>query len=373
MATTSSPSQPSRHGILLLNLGSPDSTSVPDVRRYLREFLSDGRVIDIPGPIRQLVLNLFILPFRPKKSAEAYQEIWTDEGSPLITMTYRCAELLQDRLKIPVEVGMRYGNPSTEDAVRRLKARGVQEVLAIPLYPHYAMSSYETAVAKAQEVFERVAPDLRLTIQPPYYQDPDYIDALVTVAKPYLADESIDRVLFSYHGIPERHLRKTDPSGCYCLKYDNCCEREHPAHAVCYRHQTFATTRAFAAHAGLEKHDYSISFQSRLGRDPWLKPYTDFELEKFPSQEIKHVAVMCPAFVSDCLETLEEIAMEGREDFIKAGGKQFTYIPCLNDHPRWIDVLEKFSHEFIKTTSFEGAPVSVVPHDTQDDAQDRIA
>ncbi len=372
MNSTTSSTSPHRHGILLLNLGSPDSTSVPDVRRYLREFLSDERVIDIPGPIRQLVLNLFILPFRPKKSAEAYKEIWTDEGSPLIIMTYRCAELLQERLKIPVEVGMRYGNPSTEDAIRRLKARGVQEVLAIPLYPHYAMSSYETAVAKAQDAIEKVAPELRLTIQPPYYKDPDYIDALVDTAKPYLEDKSIDHVLFSYHGIPERHLRKSDPSGCYCLNYENCCDREHPAHAVCYRHQTFATTKAFAARMGMDKGQYSVSFQSRLGRDPWLQPYTDAELERFPTQGIKHIAVICPAFVSDCLETLEEIAMEGQEDFIKAGGKQFTYIPCLNDHPRWIDVLEKFSRDFIEQTSSH-EEMRVVSDHQDDTTQEKSA
>lgn len=348
--TTSSPDISSnKQGVLLLNLGSPDSTEVADVRRYLREFLSDERVIDIPAPIRKLILNLFILPFRPRQSAEAYEEIWTDEGSPLIVMTYRCAELLQERMKMPVEVGMRYGNPSTKSALQRLVARGVKELLVIPLYPHYAMSSYETAVARVQADLKEVAPDMKLTIEPPYYEDPDYIDALYQVAKPYLEEHEFDQLLFSYHGIPERHVKKSDPSSCYCLEYEDCCEREHPAHAFCYRHQTFATSKAFARRANLSPEDYTIAFQSRLGRDPWLKPYTDHELEKMPSRQMKRIAVICPAFVSDCLETLEEIGMRGREDFIKAGGKEFVYIPCLNDHPRWIDVLEKFARRFVAT------------------------
>ena len=345
-----------RDGILLLNLGSPDSPQVADVRRYLREFLSDERVLDAPAPIRQLVLNLFILPFRPQKSAEAYASIWTEQGSPLITMTYRCAELLAERLSIPVEVGMRYGNPSTEEAIRRLKARGVRRLLAIPLYPHYAMSSYETAVAKVQRALAQLAPQMELTVEPPYYADPRYIEALHAVSEPYLRDQEVDHVLFSYHGIPERHLRRSDPSGCYCLKYEDCCERAHPAHAVCYRHQTLVTTRLLAARAELEPDRYSISFQSRLGRDPWLKPYTDHQLERFPSRGIKRLAVLCPAFTSDCLETLEEIAMEGEEEFLRAGGKTFIYIPCLNDHPTWIDALESFSRRFMQAAPSPGGP-----------------
>lgn len=335
-----------RRGVMLVNLGSPDSTEVEDVRRYLREFLSDPRVLDIPTPVRQTILNLFILPFRPRDSAEAYEKIWAEDGSPLIISTYKIAELLAERIDVPVEVGMRYGNPSSEEGLRRLRARGVTDLLVIPLYPHYAMSSYETAVAKVQRAAREVAPEMRLTFQPPYYQDTDYIEALHAVAAPHL-EQGYDHVLFSYHGVPERHIRKGDPSGCYCLEYEDCCEREHPAQAMCYRHQCFATTRAFAARAGLPEDRYSVSFQSRLGSDPWLTPYTDKELERFPSQGVKRLLVMCPAFISDCLETLEEINMEGREIFLDAGGKSFTYIPCLNEHPRWIDVLERFVRDFL--------------------------
>lgn len=347
-----------KKGILLLNLGSPDSTSTADVRRYLREFLSDERVLDVSAPIRQTVLNLFILPFRPKKSAEAYQRIWTEQGSPLVVTSYQVCDLLDSRVDVPVELGMRYGNPSTEDAIRRLLGRGVDDILIIPLYPHYAMSSYETAAAKAQEVIERIAPEVRYTIQPPFYDDPDYLDALATVTRPHTEQAGWDHILFSYHGIPERHVKKGDSSGCFCLRYADCCERTHPAQAFCYRHQVFATTRLLAQKLDIPREKYSISFQSRLGNDPWLKPFTDKELEKLPSRGIKNLLVICPAFVSDCLETLEEIAMEGHEIFENAGGKDFTYISCLNDHPRWIDVLEKFVDTFIADEHPQASPAA---------------
>lgn len=339
-----------RPGILLLNLGSPDSTKVEDVRTYLREFLSDPRVIDIPTPIRKMILELFILPFRPKKSAHAYETIWTPEGSPLIVITERVAHKLRERLEdVPVEIGMRYGNPSTEEGIRRLINRGVNDMLVIPLYPHYAMSSYETAMAKALERANAMAPGMRVTVLPPFYNHPRYIEALYEVARPYLEDakEGFDHLLFSYHGIPERHLKKSDPSGSYCLHYEDCCEREHPAHSVCYRHQCFETTKLLAERARLSPDQYSLSFQSRLGSDPWLSPYTDHQLERLPSQQVKRLLVICPAFVSDCLETLEEINIAGRETFLEAGGKSFRYIPCLNEHDAWIDVLEHFSQQFI--------------------------
>ncbi len=333
-------------GVLLLNLGSPRSTDPADVRDYLREFLSDDRVLDSPKVVQQTVLNLFILPFRPKQSAEAYEKIWTDDGSPLILSTESQRDLLRERFDGPVEMGMRYGEPSTADGIRRLLAQGVNDIFLVPLYPHYAMSSYETAVAKAKEDLARISPSTRMTVQPPFYEDPDYIDALYEIARPHLEGDW-DALLFSYHGIPERHLLKGDPSGCYCLQSDDCCDVKNPVHGMCYRAQCFATTRAFARRAGIEHTRWRLSFQSRLGRDPWLKPYTDYELEKFPSQGIKRLLVMCPAFVSDCLETLEEIDMEGRETFLEAGGHEFTYIPCLNDHSAWIDVLERMVDDWL--------------------------
>ncbi|TXD39312.1 ferrochelatase [Lujinxingia vulgaris] len=333
-------------GVLLVNLGSPDSTETGDVRRYLREFLSDPRVLDINPIQRSALVNLIIAPTRAPKSAEAYKEVWTEQGSPLIVTTYRVRDLLRERIDLPVEVGMRYGNPSAESGIRALMAQGVTELFLIPLYPHYAMSSYETAVAKVQDTMDAIAPKLRLVVQPPFYNDPQYIDAVLERAKDALA-KNPDHVLFSFHGIPERQVKATDPSGCFCLRMENCCETRHPAHSFCYRHQCFTTAKMLAAKAGLERDQWSVSFQSRLGRDPWLKPYTDFVLEELPSKGVKSIAVFSPAFVADCLETIEELGMEGKEEFIKAGGKDYDLVPCLNDSTLWIDLLERFVTDYL--------------------------
>lgn len=332
--------------ILLVNLGSPDSPSVPDVRRYLNEFLMDGRVIDAPWPVRRLVVGL-ILVNRPKESGHAYEKIWTKDGSPLVVTSRNVQKQLQARLSVPVELAMRYQNPSIESAVKNLVAKGATDVLLIPMFPHYAMSSYESAVVRVQEVAAKLAPKLKLTVQPPYFDAPDYITALVASAADFLRQD-YDHLLFSYHGIPERHLRKSDPTGCHCLKVENCCEVASPAHATCYRAQCFATTRAFVKLAGVPKEKYSVSFQSRLGKDPWLKPYTDYELPRLAIEGKKKMLVICPAFVSDCLETIEEIGMRGCEQFLAGSGKEYTRIPCLNEHPQWITALEKMAQTFLK-------------------------
>jgi ferrochelatase len=332
----------SKQGVLLINLGSPDSTSVPDVRRYLREFLMDGRVIDVPFPIRWAIVHLAILPFRPKQSAHAYKEVWLPEGSPLVVTSRNVAKALQEKLgeEFPLELAMRYQNPSIESAVRKLKDRGVTDLLVVPLFPHYATSSFETAAVRAREVAVKIAPGMSVTVAPPYYNHPEYVAALVESARPHLR-EGFDHLLFSFHGIPERHLRKGDPTYCHCLKAPDCCNIPSPAHATCYRAQCFATVRAFVAEAGIPEGKYSVSFQSRLGSDPWLQPYTDKELERFGHEGVAKMLVICPAFVSDCLETLEEIAMQGKESFLEAGGKEFGMIPCMNEHPRWIEALEQ--------------------------------
>jgi ferrochelatase len=332
-------------GILLVNLGSPDSTDVGDVRKYLRQFLMDGRVIDAPWPIRFCVVNFTILPFRPKHTAHAYQQIWTSEGSPLIATSKHLQHKLQERFPVPVELAMRYQNPSIESAIRKLDYLKVDEVLLIPLFPHYAMSSYESAVERVKSVARFLAPKMKITVQPPYFDAPDYIEALVASAQNYL-HAGYDHLLFSFHGIPERHLRKSDPTHCHCLKKENCCEVASPAHATCYRAQCFKTVAAFVAKAKVPKEKYSVSFQSRLGRDPWLKPYTDLELAEFPKRGVQKLLVICPAFVSDCLETIEEIGMRGKETFLGAGGKEFEQIPCLNEHPLWLSALDKMARTF---------------------------
>jgi protoporphyrin/coproporphyrin ferrochelatase len=344
-----------RKAVLLVNLGSPDSPSVPDVRRYLREFLMDGRVLDAPWPIRFGIVNFAILPRRPHASAHAYQSIWTDQGSPLVVTSRRVQAALQARLEIPVELAMRYQSPSIDSAVQRLAAQDVEEVLLIPLFPHYAMSSFETAVERVKDAVKQIAPRMQLHVQPPYYNLPDYIDALVASAKPMLnfsgasgeghnsagPPGTYDYILFSYHGLPERHLRKADPTGSHCLNAANCCEVPSPAHATCYRAQCFQTTKAFVAKAGVPPGKFSIAFQSRLGREPWMQPYADLEIARLARAGVKRLLVICPAFVSDCLETLEEIGMRGRDTFREAGGEELTLIPCMNEHPAWLRALER--------------------------------
>ncbi|WP_269543050.1 ferrochelatase [Cerasicoccus fimbriatus] len=333
-------------GVLLLNLGSPASTSVPDVREYLKEFLLDERVIDASTPIRNLIVRGFILPTRPKKSAEAYASIWTPEGSPLIVTSKKQRELVAKDRDFPIALAMRYGEPSIASTVRELVNAGVDQLYVMPLYPHYAMSSYETVVVRVMEEVNAQKPGMNVTLLQPFYNDEDYLSAMAASVTPYL-QQGYDHVLFSYHGIPERHLRKSDPSHAHCLERPDCCETCHPAHHTCYRHQCFTTTHSVAERAGIPKDKYSISFQSRLGRDPWLKPYTDFRLRDMPGEGIKNLLVLCPAFITDCLETLEEISEEGKEIFLEAGGEQFQQIPCLNDHPAFIDFLNGRIDQFL--------------------------
>ncbi|MBK1880747.1 ferrochelatase [Pelagicoccus mobilis] len=340
----------SENAVLLVNLGSPDSTSVPDVKRYLREFLSDDRVIDSPKLIQQFVLNCFILPSRPKQSAEAYSKVWTDEGSPLIVTSKNLQKLLQGKIEPKVELAMRYGSPSIPDAIERMKSEGVKNVFLVPLYPHYAMSSFETVVVKVMEEVAENAPDMKVTTLQPFYSDPSYIEALYKSAKPYL-DNEYDHLLFSYHGIPERHLNKADSTKAHCNVVKDCCTTCNPAHSTCYKHQVTKTTELFVKRAGIPEDKYSISFQSRLGREPWLTPYTDKVLEELPAEGKKKLVIMTPAFVSDCLETLEEIAMEGKEEFLEAGGEEFTAVPCMNEHPAWVQFLADKAENWLKSSS----------------------
>lgn len=332
----------SSSAVLLLNLGSPDSTSVPDVKRYLREFLGDERVIDRPANslLRWLLVNGIIIPFRAKNSAHAYSTVWTAEGSPLIVTSRHTQTKLQARLDLPVELAMNYGNPSIPDVLRRLATRGIDRVLLFPQYPHYAMSSWETVVSKIHREAAKLAPDLKIECVQPYYGDADYIDALVTSARPYL-DQPHDHLLFSYHGIPVRHLTKADSSQAHCQVVADCCHTCSPVHATCYKAQITRTTQLFAQKAGLDPAKWSISFQSRIAGEPWISPYTDHLFAELPKLGKKRLLVITPAFITDCLETLEEIRVRGAEDFSAAGGEWFSAIPCLNDQPVWIDFLER--------------------------------
>lgn len=332
-----------KRAVLLVNLGSPESASVPDVRRYLEEFLGDERVIDRPPqPFRSMLFNGIIIPRRAPKSAHAYEQVWTKDGSPLIVTSKSVQQKLAASLgpSTPVYLAMRYGNPSIASVIAKIVADGVEELLLFPQYPHYAMSSWETVVVKVYEEAEEQAPKLRVTSIQPFFQDADYIEALYAVTAPYLKKPH-DYVLFSFHGIPERHLRKGDPSHAHCLTVNDCCNTCSPVHATCYKAQCLATTRLLVARAGIPAARFSISFQSRLVGEPWLKPYTDYELERLPAEGKKNLLVLCPAFVADCLETIEEISGEGKETFMEAGGATFEQIPCLNDQPPYIDFLAK--------------------------------
>jgi ferrochelatase len=335
-----------KRGVMLMNLGSPDSTEVKDVKRYLDQFLMDERVIDKPYLSRALLVKGIIVPFRAPKSAEAYKTIWTKDGSPLIYLSEQLRDELQKLTPEPVEISMRYGNPTPEAAFEKLLQRlpDMEEVLAIPLYPHYAMSSFETAVEYVKETHRKKKYPFKLNFLQPYYNNPDYITALADRMHPYL-QRDYDHILFSYHGVPGRHIMKSDVTGNHCLRSADCCQTASPAHAFCYRHQCFETTRLVTEKLGIPKEKFSISFQSRLGKG-WLEPFTDIRLEQMPKEGIKNLLILCPAFVSDCLETLEEIAIRGKESFIGAGGEAYEMIPCLNTHPLWVSALSKWIRAF---------------------------
>ena len=331
-----------KQGIILMNLGSPDSTDVKDVKKYLNEFLMDGRVIDYPYLFRLMLVKGIIVPFRAAKSSQAYRIIWTKDGSPLIIFTKQLQNALQQKLSESIEVAMRYGNPSMEDAYNRLleKSPDLEEAILIPMYPHYAMSSYETAVEHAKEVHRKKKYSFKINFIKPFYNEPDYINALAESIRPFLQNE-YDHILFSYHGVPERHIHKGDITKQHCLKVENCCMVDSPAHKQCYRHQCLKTMSLIVEKLSLPANKISYSFQSRLGKG-WLEPFTDIRLEEMPKEGIKKLLIVCPAFVSDCLETLEEIAERGKETFLHAGGESFTMIPCLNANPSWVQAISKW-------------------------------
>ena len=331
-----------------MNLGSPGSTNVGDVKRYLDEFLMDKRVIDKPWLLRALLVKGIIVPFRAPKSAKAYKSIWTDKGSPLIIISKQLRDALKKEIEEPVAIAMRYGNPSPKQAFEDLlkKNADLEEVIAVPMYPHYAMSSYETAVEFAKEQHKNGKYRFKLTTIKPYYNEENYINALCETIKPFLERE-FDQILFSYHGIPERHIHKGDITGEHCLKVANCCEVPSDAHKYCYRHQCWTTTKLVTERLQIPNNKWGFSFQSRLGRDPWLQPYTAARLEELPNEGVKKILVVCPAFVSDCLETLEEIAVEGKEIFLHNGGESFEMIPCLNVHPLWVNAIAKWIKEYV--------------------------
>lgn len=327
----------SKPGVVILNLGSPKSPEVPDVREYLAEFLGDDRVLDTNPVVKWFVLNGVILRTRPAKSAAAYKSVWTPEGPPLLVITEKLRKAVDAVMagKVKLYTAMRYAEPSCDNVAKQIAADGITDLLIIPQYPQYAMSSYETAEIRLREALAEHAPAVKFTLVQPFYNEPGYIDAMIEVAKPYL-EKPYDKLLFSFHGVPRRHMVKADSSHAHCMSRPDCCAIAHPCQSTCYRHQCFAMVKAFVAKTGLAENRYEVSFQSRLGREEWLKPYTDFRLNDLPGEGVKKLLVMSPAFTADCLETLEEMAEEGKETFLHAGGESYALVPCLNDHPAYV-------------------------------------
>jgi len=330
------------HALLLVNLGSPASTKVADVRSYLNQFLMDPYVIDVPWPLRRLIVSLILIR-RPAASAHAYASIWWEDGSPLVVISKRLHEAMKSSWKQgPVELAMRYGEPSLTTVLNRLASQGITQVTLAPLYPQFADSTTTTVIEEALRVVREHKLPIRFSLLQPFYDQPEYLDALVDSAKPHL-EQGFDHLLLSFHGLPERHLHKLDPSG-HCLKGDDCCRMASPeVLAKCYRAQCLRSAELFAQRMGLKPEQWSVSFQSRLGRAKWIEPYTEARLDELAAQGVKKLLVMCPAFVADCIETLEEIGDRGREQFVEAGGESLQLVPCLNDHPSWVAALKTLS------------------------------
>lgn len=322
-----------KHGLLLIQLGTPESPSIQHVRQYLRVFLSDKRVIDLPALIRHTLVNLIILPFRTKRSTKAYQSIWTDRGSPLRVISDSLKNKLQEHLgnHYTVVLGMRYGKPSLEQAF--IDLADCERITVLPLYPQYASSTNGSSLEEVLTYFRKKTVMPSLHIIRDFYAHPEFILAQAKQIKPYL--ETHDYCLFSYHGLPVRHIEK---AGCKNVCQD-VCPKPKNTNSACYRAQCFETTRHLVDALELTENQYSTTFQSRLGKTPWIEPYTDEVLKKLAKTGIKRLLITCPAFVTDCLETREEIGMQAKEQWLALGGEALTLVPCLNDEVHWIQAL----------------------------------
>jgi len=326
-------------GILLINLGSPKKLTKKSVREYLKVFLSDDYVLDLPKILQQIILRVFILPFRPKKTLEAYELIWTPEGSPLIISTESIANKLSLKTGWDVDYAMRYEDPSIENALLNFKNKGIYKIIVISLYPHNALATTITTEMETRIVAYKLSEDFELVFTKPFFDNEIYINAIANTIKPCIEKASFDKIVFSYHGIPKRQAKKTDETGVHCFSDSNCCEIAGDGSKDCYRSHTRIASDLTAKKLGLSDDQWEVAYQSRLGPG-WLTPFTDKRLAELPEEGKKNIAVLCPSFISDCLETLEEIDIRGRKTFFDAGGKNMTYIPCLNDSEDTINLLE---------------------------------
>ena len=324
--------------VLLVNLGSPKELNKRSIREYLRIFLSDDYVVDLPKILQQLILYLFILPFRPRKTLHAYSQIWTEFGSPLIISSRNIQKKLAKKTGWKVSLAMRYEDPSIKDALEELKEHSYKKIYVIPLYPHYAMSTVLTTQLEVQRVANDIYYDVELEFIDSFYDHPKYIEALADSIKPYVKKEN-DKIIFSYHGIPERHIKKTDISRGSCLNTESCCYENNECSTYCYRSHVVKATLAVVELLNIEEEKWEIAFQSRIGPG-WFKPFTDKRLAQLPKEGAKSILIVCPSFISDCLETLEEINIRGRKTFMEGQGESMEYIPCLNDSKQLIGLLE---------------------------------
>lgn len=330
-----------RTGVLLVQLGTPDAPRPREVRRYLREFLSDPRVLSMPALARKLLLELVILPTRPRRSAKAYAKIWTDEGSPLMLHSVALRDGVAAALggDYVVELAMRYGTPAITDGIEKLGEVDVDRIVVLPLFPQYSAATTASILARVQEETARYWDVRPLTTLGEFHDHPGFVAAWREVAAPILAEAGPDHVLFSYHGLPESQIVESDPSGAHCLATEDCCASICATNRHCYRAQCFATTAALADTLGLDPGTVTTSFQSRLGRTPWIRPYTDEIVETLRERGVERLAVLSPAFVADNLETLEEIGMQLAEQWQALGGRSLTLVPSLNAHPRWVETV----------------------------------
>jgi protoporphyrin/coproporphyrin ferrochelatase len=328
-------------GVLLVNLGTPDSPSVPDVRKYLREFLMDKRVIDIPFISRWMLVNLIIAPFRAPKSAKVYQELWEDRGSPLMFYGEDVKEALQETLgnEYVVSLGMRYQNPSIESALNELQKALVDQIILIPLFPQYASATTGSIIDKVMELMKEWQNIPTLKYIDNFLEEEKFIQTIANRAKKYMQETDFDHFLFSYHGVPERQVRKASVDN-YCQLNDKCCSVYHKKNRLCYRAQCFQTTRLLTQALDIPEDKYTVVFQSRLGKDPWIQPYAEDVINELPKQGKKKVLAFSPAFVADCLETTIEVGEEFKEFFEEAGGEHWQLVESLNNDPLWVECLK---------------------------------
>jgi ferrochelatase len=338
-----------RIGVLLINLGTPDAPTAGAVGRYLREFLMDGFVIDVPKPLRWFLVNVMIVPRRKIQSARAYQKVQLPEGSPLLVHTRELAKQVAARLatddRYVVQYAMRYGNPSIASALSSLHSENPSQIIVLPLYPQYAESSFETAVVETNRVAQELGCTDRLAFLQPFYDRPGFIAAHARRIVEINEKQPVDHVVFSFHSLPERHLKRLDETQQHCLLKSDCCDHISAVNRKCYRAQCIFSARAIAAELGLNDEDYTVSFQSRLGRAKWIGPTTEVVLRDLAQRGVKRVAVSCPSFVADCLETVEEMGIRGRRTFIDAGGQELCLIPSLNADPAWVITVANWIRE----------------------------